>query len=459
MGLVTATGTAIPESRLAELGEAIRGRIITAQDADYDERRQIWNGYFQKSPGAIVQADGASDVVKVVNFARENDIELAVKGGGHCFAGTGTVEGGLLLDTSRLRGIRVDPAKRRLVVQPGLEQGDVDAETTSFGLAVTGSQESYIGIGGLTLGGGLGWLARYRGLLVDNLVSADIVLAGGELVTTTAQDHPDLFWAIRGGGGNFGVATRFEFDLHPQGDCMAGLLAFPIDQTVDVARRLDEFNRTAPDELTTSFAFLTAPGGAPAIGLGFVHAAPDDSTEDLIGRMRGLGTGALLDHCGLMPYVAVQRMLDENTVAGHRYYPRSFLLPELRDEPLQILADGFVNAPSERSLVGGGLMGGVMSNVPASETPFLHREGYLTSILTSWTDPAKDEEAVEWTEKVYAELLPYTTGAVYANHLGADSAERIEDAYGSNYERLTRIKAVYDPENFFHTNNNIKPAS
>ncbi|MBA3780246.1 MAG: FAD-binding oxidoreductase [Nocardioides sp.] len=458
MALVTAAGTTVADARLAELGGVIQGDVITAKDAAYEERKQIWNGFFQKSPGAIVRVVGASDVIKVVNFARDNDIELAIKGGGHCFAGTGTVEGGLLLDTSRLRGIWVDPARRRLVVQPGLEQGDVDAETMSFGLAVTGSQESYIGIGGLALGGGLGWLARYRGLLVDNLVSADIVLASGELRRASPTDDADLFWAIRGGGGNFGVATRFEFDLHPQGDCMAGLLAFPIDQTVDVARRLDEFNRSAPDELTTSFAFLTAPNGAPAIGLGFVHAAPDESTDGLVEQMRGLGKDPLLDFCGLMPYVAVQRMLDENTVAGHRYYPRSFLLPELRDEPLQILADGFVNAPSERSLVGGGLMGGVMSKVAPEETPFLHREGYLTSILTSWTDPAKDDEAVEWTEKVYAELLPYTTGAVYANHLGADSAERIGDAYGSNYERLTQLKAIYDPANLFHTNNNIRPA-
>ena len=442
MALVTATGTAVVSARLAELEDAIRGDVITEGSPVYEERRRIWNGYFQKRPGAIVRAVGASDVIKVVNFARDNNIELAVKGGGHCFAGTGSVEGGLVLDTSRLQGIWVNPNNRRLVVQPGLKQGDVDAETTSFGLAVTGSQESYIGIGGLTLGGGLGWLARYRGLLVDNLVSADVVLANGELRRASSDDDADLFWAIRGGGGNFGVATRFEFDLYPQGDCIAGLLAFPIDQTVDVARRLDEFNQTAPDELTTSFAFLTAPNGEPAIGLGFVHAAPDDSTEGLVGQMRSLGTGALLDHCGEMPYVAVQRMLDENTVAGHRYYPRSFLLPELRDEPLQILADGFVSAPSERTLVGGGLMGGVMSKVRPEETPFLHREGYLTSILTSWTDSAMDDEAVEWTEKVYAELLPYTTGAVYANHLGADSAERIHDAYGSNYERLTQLKAL-----------------
>lgn len=458
MALVTAAGAAVPDARLAELGDGIRGGIIAEQDAEYNERKQIWNGYFQKNPGAIVQVHGASDVIKVVDFARENDIELAVKGGGHCFAGTGTVEGGLLLDTSLLRGIRVDPERRRLVVQPGLQQGDVDAETTSFGLAVTGSQESYIGIGGLTLGGGLGWLARYRGLLVDNLVSADVVLASGELVKASPHDDADLFWAIRGGGGNFGVATRFEFDLFPQGDCMAGLLAFSIDQTVGVARRLDEFNRSAPDELTTSFAFLTAPNGEPAIGVGFVHAAPDQSTDRLVEQMRGLGSNPLLDHCGLMPYVAVQRMLDENTVAGHRYYPRSFLLPELRDEPLQILADGFVNAPSERSLVGGGLMGGVMSKVSPEETPFLHRDGYLTSILTSWTDPDKDDEAVEWTEKVYADLLPFTTGGVYSNHLGADSAERIGDAYGSNLERLSRLKATYDPDNFFHRNNNIEPA-
>ncbi|WP_406724075.1 FAD-binding oxidoreductase [Streptomyces sp. GD-15H] len=458
MALVNAAGNAVKDAALEDLRGAIRGEVIKPGDPNYEERKLIWNGYFQKNPGAIVRVDGASDVMKVVNFARDNEIELAVKGGGHCFAGTGTVEGGLLLDTSNLRGIHVDPRRRRVVLQPGLLQGDVDAETQSFGLAVTGSQESYIGIGGVTLGGGLGWLARYRGLLVDNLISADVVLANGELVRAGADDDADLFWAIRGGGGNFGVATRFEFQLHPQGECAAGILGFPIDQTVAVTRRIDEFNRTAPDALTTSFAFLVAPNGEPAVGIGFCHAAPDEKTEGLIEQMRGLGTNLVLDHCGVMPYVAVQRLLDENTVAGHRYYPRSFLLPSLREEAMQVLADGFVSTPSERSLVGGAQMGGAMLKVGPEETPFPHRDGYLTSILPSWTDPAKDEESVEWTERVYAELLPYTTDGVYANHLGVDAADRVAEAYGQNYNRLTKLKSVYDPDNFFHTNVNIKPA-
>ncbi|WP_165989000.1 FAD-binding oxidoreductase [Streptomyces sp. YIM 98790] len=458
MALVNAAGNPVKGTALEQLRGSIRGEIITPSDPTYDERRLIWNGYFQKSPGAIVRVDGASDVIRTVNFARENEIELAVKGGGHCFAGTGTTEGGLLLDTSNLRGIRVDPRRRRMVVQPGLVQGDVDAETQSFGLAVTGSQESYIGIGGVTLGGGLGWLARYRGLLVDNLVSADVVLANGELVRASEDDDADLFWAIRGGGGNFGIATSFEFKLYPQGPCAAGILGFPIGQTVEVTRRIDEFNQSAPDALTTSFAFLVAPNGEPAVGLGFCHAAPDDTVDGLIDQMRGLGTNLLLDHCGVMPYVAVQRLLDENTVAGHRYYPRSFLLPSLRAEAMQVLADGFLSTPSERSLVGGAQMGGAMLKVGPEATPFPHRDGYLTSILPSWTDPAMDEEAVAWTERVYAELLPYTTEGVYANHLGTDAAERVGEAYGRNYTRLTKLKAVYDPDNFFHRNVNIKPA-
>nr|WP_241266636.1 FAD-binding oxidoreductase [Streptomyces scabichelini] len=437
---------------------SIRGDMITPADANYDERKLIWNGYFQKNPGAIVRVDGASDVVKVVNFARENEIELAIKGGGHCFAGSGTTEGGLLLDTSNLRGIHVDPQRRRMVVQPGLLQGDVDAETTSFGLAVTGSQESYIGLGGVALGGGLGWLARYRGLLVDNLISADVVLANGELVRASAEDDAELFWAIRGGGGNYGIVTRFEFKLYPQGDCAAGILAYPIAQTADVTRRIDEFNKTAPNALTTSFAFLVAPNGEPAVGIGFMHAAPDEKTEGLVDQMRGLGSNLLVDQAGVMPYVAVQQLLDENTVAGHRYYPRSFLLPELHPEAMRILADGFVNTPSQRSLVGGAQMGGKMLDVGPEETPFPHRDGYLTSILPSWTDPELDEETVAWTEEVYSELLPYTIDGVYANHLGTDAEERVGEAYGKNFDRLARLKAVYDPDNFFHRNVNIKPA-
>lgn len=459
MVLVNTAGTTVKDATLEQLRGAIRGEVIEPNDPTYDERKLIWNGYFQKSPGAIVRVDGASDVVKVVKFARENDIELAIKGGGHCFAGSGTTEGGLLLDTSNLRGIHVDPRRRRMVVQPGLLQGDVDAETQSFGLAVTGSQESYIGIGGVALGGGLGWLARYRGLLVDNLISADVVLADGELVRASPEDDADLFWAIRGGGGNYGIVTRFEFKLYPQGECAAGILGFPIDQTVQVTRRIDEFNKTAPNALTTSFAFLVAPNGEHAVGMGFMHAAPDDSTEDLIEQMRGLGSNLVLDHCGVMPYVAVQRLLDENTVAGHRYYPRSFLLPELHPDAMRILADGFVTTPSQRSLVGGAQMGGAMLDVSPEGTPFPHRDGYLTSILPSWTDPAEDEESVEWTERVYTELLPYTVEGVYANHLGTDADERVGEAYGKNYKRLAELKKVYDPDNFFHRNVNIKPAS
>jgi FAD/FMN-containing dehydrogenase len=456
--LVNAAGTAVNGTALEELRRAIRGEVITPSDPNYDERKLIWNGFFQKSPGAIVRVDGASDVVKVVNFARENDIELAIKGGGHCFAGSGTTEGGLLLDTSNLRGIFVDPHNRRMVVHPGLMQGDVDAETQTFGLAVTGSQESYIGIGGVTLGGGLGWLGRYRGLLVDNMISADVVLANGELVRASEQDDADLFWAIRGGGGNFGVATRFEFKLYPQGECVAGILGFPIDQTVDVLRRVDEFNQTAPNALTTSFAFLVAPNGEHAVGLGFCHAAPDENTYQLVDQMRGLGTNLNLDVCGTMPYQVVQTLLDENTVAGRRFYPRSFLLPTLAEEAMQILADGFVETPSQRSLVGGAQMGGAMLDVAPDATPFPHRDGYLTSILPQWDDPAQDDEIIEWTDQVYKQLLPYTVEGVYANHLGTDADERVAEAYGANFKRLQELKAKYDPTNFFHRNVNIKPA-
>lgn len=458
MELVNAAGTAVKRTTLEELRGMLRGEVITPSDSNYEARKLIWNGFFQKNPGAIVRVDGTSDVIKVVNFAREHDIELAVKGGGHCFAGSGTIEGGLLLDTSNLRSIRVDPQRRRMVLQPGLVQGDVDAETQSFGLAVTGSQESYIGVGGVTLGGGLGWLGRYRGLLVDNMISADVVLANGELVRASEEDDAELFWAIRGGGGNFGIATSFEFKLYPQGECVAGILGFPIDQTVAVTKRIDEFNQSAPDALTTSFAFLIAPNGEPAVGLGFCHAAPDDNTESLVNQMRSLGTRLLLDHCGTMPYTAVQQLLDDNTVAGHRFYPRSFLLPSLSEEAMQILADGFVSTPSERSLVGGAQMGGAMLRVAPEATPFPHRDGYLTSLLPSWTDPAKDDEAIEWTERVYADLLPHTIEGVYANHLGVDAAERVSEAYGKNYKRLAELKRVYDPDNFFHTNINIQPA-
>jgi FAD/FMN-containing dehydrogenase len=458
MALTTSTGAIVADSTINAFRDRLRGRLIVTDDPEYPQAKAIWNNYFERNPGAVARCTGSADVAVAVRFAAENDIDLAVRGGGHCFAGTGSVEGGLVIDTSALKGIQVNPARRTVVAQPGLVQGEFDAETQHFGLAVTGSQESYIGIGGLTLGGGLGWLARYRGLLVDNLLSADIVLASGEVRTAAPDEDAELFWAIRGGGGNFGVATSFTYRLHPQGDCLAGLLAFPVSETVAVTKALDEYNATAPDALTTSFAFLTTPEGERAVGLGFVHADPGPDTEaEVVAPLRGLGKKLLMDINGVMPYLEVQKMLDHNTVAGHRYYPRSFLFAELHEEALQILADGFAGAPSPITLIGGGLMGGVMARSPASATPFPHREGYLTSILSAWTDPAQDTENVEWTEKVYAQLLPYTTGGVYANHLGSDSAERIVDAYGSNYDRLVDLKTQYDPGNVFHVNHNIKP--
>ncbi|GGW20672.1 FAD-linked oxidase [Streptomyces capoamus] len=457
MRLTTSQGASVPESAVIELRERLRGPVITEEDQEYPAAKAIWNAYFERRPGAIVRVQGAADVITAVRFAKEHDILLAVTGGGHCFAGTGSCEGGLVIDTSALKGIRVDPERRTVQAQPGLLQGEFDAETMHFGLAVTGSQESYIGIGGMTLGGGLGWLGRYRGLLVDNLLSADIVLASGEVRRAGPEDDADLFWAIRGGGGNFGVATAFEYKLHPQGDCLAGLLAFPVAETGAVARRLGEFNESAPDALTTSFAFLTV-DGEPAVGLGYVHADTSAGAEEAVAPLAGLGRKPLLNHVGRMPYLAVQRMLDDNTVAGRRLYARSFHMAELHPEAVEVLGDGYASNPSPLSLVGGGLMGGVMAQLPPDATAFPHREGYLVSVLSQWEDESEDEQNIRWTQDVYERVLPYTTGGVYVNHLGDDGPQRVGDAYGVNYPRLRALKAQYDPENVFRVNHNILPA-
>ncbi|MFI6491083.1 FAD-binding oxidoreductase [Streptomyces sp. NPDC050564] len=457
MRLTTSQGESVPERAVTELRQRLRGPVITEEDQEYPAAKAIWNAYFERRPGAIVRVQGAADVMTAVRFAKEHGVLLAVTGGGHCFAGTGSCEGGLVIDTSALRGIRVDPGRRTVQAQPGLLQGDFDAETMHFGLAVTGSQESYIGIGGMTLGGGLGWLGRYRGLLVDNLLCADIVLADGEIRRASLQDDPDLFWAIRGGGGNFGVATSFEYKLHPQGDCLAGLLAFPVAETGAVARGLGEFNESAPDALTTSFAFLTV-DGEPAVGLGYVHADPSAGAEEAVAPLAGLGRKPLLNHVGAMPYLAVQRMLDDNTVAGRRLYARSFHMDELHPEALDILGDGYASNPSPLSLVGGGLMGGVMAQLPPDATAFPHRDGYLVSVLSQWEDESEDQQNIDWTQNVYERILPYTTGGVYVNHLGDDGPERVSDAYGVNYPRLRALKTKYDPENLFRVNHNILPA-
>lgn len=457
MRLSTSTGKTVPDQTIDGLRAQLRGPLITEADADYGAAKAIWNNYHERRPGAIARCHGTADVVAAVRFAVEHDLLLAVKGGGHCFAGTASIDDGLVIDMSLQKGIRVDPHAGTVRAQPGLLQGEFDAETQHFGLAVTGSQESYIGIGGLTLGGGLGWLARYRGLTVDNLLSADVVLANGELRTASPNDDTDLFWAIRGGGGNFGVATSFEYRLHPQGNCLAGLLAFPVAETRAVARGLAEYNLGAPDELTTSFAFLTTPEGERAVGLGYVHANPGSDGAATVRPLGGLGGKQLMNIAGEMPYLDVQQMLDSNTVAGRRYYTRSFHLAELHEDALAILADGYATAPSPLTLIGGGLMGGVMATLPADTTPFPHRDGYLVSILSSWEDEADDAVNVEWTTALYDRVLPYTSGGVYVNHLGDDGPDRLRAAYGENYDRLVSLKAKFDPGNVFRANHNIPP--
>jgi len=456
MPLTTSTGAAVADTTISALREQLRGRLITQEDDDYVAAKAIWNSYFEKNPGAIVRCAGAADVIAAVRFAAENDVPVTMRGAGHDFSGKSSIQDGLVIDLSRQKGILVDPASSTAIAQPGLLQGEFDHETQAFGLAVTGSQESYIGVGGLTLSGGLGWLGRYRGLLSDNLIWADIVLANGELRRTSAREEPDLFWAIRGAGANFGVGVSFKYRLYPQGMCLAGLLAFPIAETPMVASALEEYNQNIPDALSTSFAFITTPEGERAVALGFVHADPGpESEQKVVAPMRKFGTRTLMDFCGPMPYLAVQRMLDENTEAGWRFYPRSFGMDRLHPEAMQILAEGFAANPSDRSLVGGGLMGGAMARLDATATAFPHRTGHLVSILSAWTDPADDEANARWTDEVYGRLLPYTNGAVYVSHLGTDSAERTPNAYGPNYDRLMMLKAKYDPQNLFRNGHNI----
>ncbi len=457
--LRTSTGELVAEVDITSLRERMRGPVLTAQDADYDSARQIWNAYFDRKPGLIARCTGAAEVISAVRFAAEHDLLVAVRNGGHSFPGHSSCDDGLVIDLSLQKGIRVDPATRTALAQPGLLQGELDAETCHFGLAVTGGQISQLGISGLTLGGGVGWLCRYRGLTCDNMLSADVVLADGELRRASPQDDADLYWAIRGGGGNFGVVTSFEYRLYPQNECLAGLIAYPLEDTKKVGRLLAEFDSQAPDELGNSFAFLTTPDGQPAFGIGFSHACPSHEAESIVRPLSQFGR-PIMNHVGAMPYLDVQRMLDQGVLRGRRYQIRSHLLPELHEDALAILAAGYANTPSPLTLVGGMLLGGAMARVDPDATAFPHRRhGYLVSLLACWLDERDDEANIEWVRDVHARLGKYAADGVFVNNLADEGHDRVVGAYGADhYARLAKLKRKYDPNNLFRMNQNIKPA-
>jgi FAD/FMN-containing dehydrogenase len=458
---------ALGEATLGELRHALRGELVLPGDDLYDEARSVWNGMIDRRPALIVRCTGTSDVIAAVGFARSEGLTVAVRGGSHNVAGNATCDGGLVIDLSPMKGVRVDAETRTVRAQGGLTWGELDAETQAFGLATTGGLVTTTGVAGFTLGGGLGWLMRKHGLACDNLTAADLVTADGQTVRASETENAELLWGLRGGGGNFGVVTEFEFRLHPVSQVLGGLVAWPAEAAGEVLRFWRDWVRDMPDELCTMAAFLYAPPepfvppevqGTPVIAIACLHLDPEGSAEDHLRPLREMGPA--VDVIGPMPYPAIQGMFDASSPRGSRNYWRSGYVHELTDEAIDVLLSHTDKIPPPMGQVHIHQLGGAMSRVPAGATAFGNRDaGFLINYLGLWLDAAEDETNTSWVRAVSDAMDPYCTGARYVNFLADEGEIGVRSAYETEtYTRLQNLKARYDPTNFFRLNQNIKPA-
>jgi hypothetical protein len=463
--MTTVLGTATVQ----ELRESIGGAVLVPGDAGYETARAVWNGMIDKHPALVVRCTGTADVLASVQFARSQDLEVAVRGGGHSLPGFSVSDGGMVIDLSPMKGVRVDPVAQRAVAQPGVTWAEFDHETQAFGLAVTGGLVSTTGVAGFTLGGGIGWLMRKFGLACDNLLSADVVTADGRLVTASPDQNPELLWGLRGGGGNFGIVTSFEFQLHRVGPTvLAGAVFFPGDEAAEVVRRYREYTADLPDEMTTVLNLTTAPPapflpeavhGKKVVAVLACYAGPADEGEKFAAGIRELGS-PIVDLLGPMPYTAFQSLLDPLYGPGARNYFKSGYLTGLDDGAVDVLTRFHQSTRSPMSEIHIQHVGGAVARVPDDATAYGHRDApYLINIVARWAGAAEDDAAqIGWAQDLYTAVEPFTTGGAYVNFLSAGD-ERVRAAYGdARYDRLTRLKGVWDPTNFWRLNQNIPPA-
>ena len=464
-----ATLTLDPQ-QLDGLRARLRGTLALPGEAGYDAARTIWNAMIDRRPAAVVRAAGAGDVIAAVNFARDHDIVLAVRGGGHNIAGNAVAEGGLLLDLTPMKSVRVDPVAKTARVEPGVTLGEFDRECQAFGLATPTGINSTTGIAGLTLGGGFGWLSRKYGLTVDNLLAADVVTADGKLVHASEKENPDLFWAIRGGGGNFGVVTSFEYRLHPLGpEIVAGLLVHPIANARALFDEYRKLTAAAPEELTCWIVMRKAPPlpfvpaewhGKEVFVLAFCWAGDPAQGKSAVEKVQAVGkpVGQMV---APMPLVAWQSAFDPLLAPGARNYWKSHDFTKLDDGFIATLIEYIGRLPSPDCEIFIGHLGGAVNKVPAAATAYPHRDViYIMNVHTRWSDPAQDKTCIAWARELFDKTASYATGGVYVNFMPEDETGRVKTgAYGTNFERLAKLKAKYDPKNLFHMNQNIKPGA
>jgi FAD/FMN-containing dehydrogenase len=445
----------------------IKGGVLTREDSNYDEARQVWNAMIDRRPALIVQPAEAGDIAQAIQCARDYSLEISVRGAGHNIAGNAVCNGGLMIDFSTMRNVRVDAGQKLAYVEPGATLGDLDMATQKHGLATPVGINSTTGIAGLTLGGGFGWLTRKHGMTIDNLVSAEVVIADGKKLLASDKENSELFWALRGGGGNFGVVTAFQFALHPVGpEILAGLIVFPFAQAKQVLRRYREFVNTAPEDLNVWVVLRQAPPlpflppnvhGREVVVLPLFYAGAAAEGQKLIEPLRTFGD-AVGEHVGVQPYTEWQKAFDPLLAPGARNYWKSHNFTELSDGALAPIIEYAGKLPSPQCEIFIGYIAGAPNRVPRDATAYAHRDAkFVLNVHGRWDSPAQDASCIEWARAFFNASAPYASAGAYVNFMTEEEGNRVAAAYGPNYDRLVELKRRYDPENIFHMNQNIKP--
>lgn len=447
----------IHESDFKNFKARVRGELIRRDDSNYDAARKVFNGMIDKQPALIVQCAGVADVIAAVKFAREKDLLTAVRGGGHGVVGNALCDEGLVVDLSAMRTVHVDFKNQTARAEGGATWGDFDHETQAFGLATTGGIVPSTGVGGLTLGGGIGHLNRKYGLACDNLLSADVVTADGQLRRASAEENEDLFWGLRGGGGNFGVVTSLQYRLHSVGLVLGGEIIYPMDQAKKVLRFYRDWSTAAPDELRADATLLSGPEG-PVLDITVCYCGALEEGEKVVRPLRSCGS-PIVDTVAPVPYATVQNLLTEVFQPGLLHYWKAGFVHEFSDDAIEAIVDFFTgDVPGFFGAIAIEHLGGAVGRVGAQDTAFSHRDAqHSLLVVRMWEDPADSEANIGWARRCYRAAEPYLKEGVYVNYLGDEGDSRVRAAYGANYDRLAAIKQKYDPTNFFHLNQNVKP--
>jgi FAD/FMN-containing dehydrogenase len=456
-------------SAVEKLKTELRGPLLLPGEDGYDKARGLWNAMIERRPALVVRCAGVNDVRRAVDFARDHGLLISVKGGGHNIAGTAVCDGGLLIDLSGMRSVRIDPAALVAHVEPGATLGDFDAEAQAFGLATPLGINSTTGVAGLTLGGGFGWFSRKRGMTIDNLLAVDVITADGRFVKADGKENADLFWALRGGSGNFGIVTRFEFRLHPLGpNVLTGLVVYPLKEAASALKQYRQFAREQSDETTVWTVLRKAPPlpflppavhGTEVIAFALFHAGDPEAGRKAVEPVRHFGK-VLGEFIGVQPYRSWQQTFDPLLAPGARNYWKSHNFADLSDGAIETTIRYVGNLPSPHCEIFFGQIGGATMRPAADSAAYPHRDAlYVCNVHGRWDTPAEDRNGVEWARGFYRDTAQYATGGVYVNFLTDDESDRVKAAYGPNYRRLAEIKNKYDPQNLFQVNQNIRPAA